>query len=400
MSKPKYSQQTRLVHEATGHKLPGMGLKTVNPPTYRGSTLLYDDLAHVKAWNARRHDTGEIGYGIVGSDTTAALEKMIADLDGGAQGIATGSGLSAVALALTACLSAGDHLLIADNVYGPARFFADEFLKKFGVETTFFDPMDLSALEQEIQPHSKVLYFETPGSLTFEMPDCAALYALAKAHALTTIVDSTWPTSLYYPAIARGADISLAAGTKYYVGHSDAFFGIVIGNDRTGPLLRKQSTLMGNHMGPDDVYLALRGMRTLKVRLDLISKNALQVAKFLDQHPKVAEVRHPALPTCPGHAHWATQFDGASGLFGFFLTPDCDQAAAERMVESLDLFGLGYSWGGYESLAVMADLSVFRSAPNWQTPFEGYGPLIRLQIGLEDPQDLMADLSAALDRLA
>ena len=400
MSHTKFSIQTRLVHQATGHRQPGMGLSTVNPPIYRGSTLLYDDFAQVAEWNERRMTKGEVGYGIMGSDTTHALEAMIADLDGGAQAVATSSGLSAVALALTTCLSAGDHLLIADNVYGPARLFSQDFLKKFGVESTFYDPMDLDGIEMLIQPNTKVLYFETPGSLTFEMPDCDALYALAKAHGLTSIVDTTWPTSLYYPAVGKGADISLAAGTKYYAGHSDAFFGIVVGNEQTGPMLRHQSTLMGNHMGPDDVYLALRGMRTLKVRLDAISENALAVARYLATHPKVANVRHPALASCPGHDNWTQQFLGASGLFGIFLDPAYDRSAAEKLVESLELFGIGYSWGGFESLAVVASLPVFRSAPGWQNGLDSYGPLIRLQIGLEDPADLISDLKAALDNLS
>ena len=395
----KISTQTHLVHAATGHRMPGLGLQTVNPPIMRGSTLLFDDYDQVNEWRTRGAETGRHGYGITGTDLTVSLETLMAELDGGTQAVATGSGLSAVALGMTACIQAGDHMLIADNVYGPARSYAEQFLKRFGVEIGFFDPMDLADLEGKVQPNTKVLYFEVPGSLTFEVPDCQALYAFAKSHDLITVVDSTWPTSLYYPAVARGADISLAAGTKYYAGHSDAFFGIVIGNERTGTHLRKQAALMGNHMGPDDLYLALRGMRTLKVRLDAISQSALTVATFLQDHAKVAQVLHPALPSCPGHENWKAQFDGASGLFGVFLTPEYDGKAAERVVEALDLFGIGYSWGGFESLAVHAAPQAKRSVRNWTDISQGKGGLLRLQIGLEDTNDLIADLSQALDKI-
>lgn len=400
MKKKKYSTQTRLVHDATGHRQPGLGLGTVNPPIYRGSTLLYDDFSQIAEWNERRKRSGEVGYGIMGSDTTMALEEILAELDGGSHAVATSSGLSAVSLALTACLESGDHLLIADNVYGPARLFADGFLKKYGVETTFFDPLDLGTTERMIQSNTTVIYFETPGSLTFEMPDARGLYSLARKHKIISIVDTTWPTSLYYPAVKEGADISLAAGTKYYAGHSDAFFGIVIGNEKVGPMLRHQSTLMGNHVGPDDVYLALRGLRTLKVRLDAISKSAVKVAKYLEKHPKIMSVRHPALPKSPGHEHWKEQFTGSTGLFGAFLSPKFTRAASERMVESLELFGIGYSWGGFESLAVLYDLPAYRSAPDWDKAFKDFGPLLRLQIGLEEPDELISDLNKALEALS
>lgn len=395
-----FSTQTRLVHQATGYAMPDFGLKTVNPPINRGSTLIYDDFASVHAWRDQMSETGRVGYGLSGTDLTLALEAMMAELDGGTEAIATGSGLSAVALGMSAFVSAGDQILVADNVYGPARNYADKMLARFGVQVTYFDPMDLDALEALIQPNAKVLYFELPGSLTFEVPDADAFYALAKKHDLITVVDTTWPTSLYYPAIARGADVSLAAGTKYYAGHSDVFFGIVIGNERTGVALRKQSALMGGYIAPDDAYLSLRGMRTLKVRLDAISKSALEVAQFLADHPSIQEVRHPALPSCPGHENWKAQFDGASGLFGAFLDPKFSNAQAERLVETLELFGIGYSWGGYESLAVVSHVEPFRSVTNWQDSSQGKGPLLRLQIGLEDPADLISDLTQALDAVA
>ena len=398
-SSKKFSTRTRLVHQGTKHLMPGLGLSTVNPPIYRGSTLLYENFDEVLAWKESAKETGRIGYGISGTDLTLVLEDMLAELEGGTEAIVTGSGMSAVALAMTACLKAGDQILVADNVYGPARTYADKVLSRFGVEVTYFDPMDLPSIEPLIQSHAKALYFEVPGSLTFEVPDCEALYALARKHDLLSIVDSTWPTALYYPAVARGADISLAAGTKYYAGHSDVFFGLVIGNEKTGTTLRKQSTYMGNHMAPDDLYLSLRGMRTLKVRLDAISKSALQIAEFLQDHPKIAQVRHPALPSCPGHENWKAQFDGASGLFGVFLKPEYDNAAAERLVEALELFGIGFSWGGYESLAVRAEAETFRSATNWAETSKGLGGLVRLQIGLEDPEDLIADLSQALEQI-
>lgn len=395
--KKLYSKQTRLAHHATGHMQPELGLKTVNPPVFRGSTFLYEDFDDVRAWKNRAAQTGRSGYGRSGNDLTVALETLVADLDGGSEGIATSSGMSAIALVLTAFVSAGDQILIADNLYDPGRAYADKILARFGVTITYFDPLDLKGLEAAITDQAKVVYFEVPGSLTFEMPDAAGIYAIAKRHDLISIVDTTWPTSLYYPAVAKGADVSVAAGTKYYVGHSDAFFGIVVGNERTGTILRKQAALMGNHMGPDDVYLALRGMRTLKVRLDAISKGALEVANFLESHPKVASVRHPALPSCPGHENWKTQFEGASGLFSFFLDAPYDGDAAEKMIEALNLFGIGYSWGGFESLAIHATPKASRTATNWDAASTGKGALIRLQIGLEDPSDLIADLSQALE---
>ena len=388
---------TKIIKHATGHMQPNLGLKTVNPPVYRGSTFTYESFDEVRAWKDKGLETGRWGYGRSGNDLTIALESLIAELEGGAEGIATASGASAIALAMTAFVSAGDQILIADNVYEPARHYADGLLTRFGVDVTYFDPLDLSALPALIKPHAKALFFEVPGSQTFEMPDAEALYAIARAHDLVSIVDNTWPTALYYPAIARGADVSLAAGTKYYVGHSDAFFGIVVGNERTGQALRRQASLMGNHMGPDDVYLALRGMRSLEVRLKAIEESALEIARFLDAHPKVAEVRHPALPSCPGHEHWKAQFDGSTGLFGLMLDGAYTGKQAEAMIEGLEHFAIGFSWGGFESLAIHANPP--RTASDWAAASAGKGPLIRLQIGLEDTQDLIDDLSAGLDGL-
>ena len=388
---------TKIIKHATGHMQPTLGLKTVNPPVYRGSTFTYANFDDVRDWKAFGAHSGRHGYGRSGNDLTVALESLIAKLEAGTEAIATSSGLSAIALAMTAFVAAGDQILIADNVYEPARHYADGFLRRFDVEITYFDPLDLDALPSLIKPKTKALFFEVPGSLTFEMPDAETLYGIARAHNLISIVDNTWPTALFYPAIERGADVSLAAGTKYYVGHSDAFFGIVVGNERTGQALRRQASLMGTHMGPDDVYLALRGMRTLDVRLRAIEASALKIAAFLDAHPKVAEVRHPALPSCPGHEHWKAQFDGASGLFGFFLEKAYTGAQAEHLIESLDHFAIGFSWGGYESLAIHGNPK--RTIDGWPAISAGKGPLIRLQIGLEDPQDLIDDLSAALDRL-
>ena len=388
---------TKIIKHALGHRQPTLGLKTVNPPVYRGSTFTYDNFDQVRDWLVSGAQDGRIGYGRSGTDITVALEDLVAQLEGGTEGIATPSGAAAIALAMSAFVEAGDQILIADNVYDPGRHYADNFLARFGVTVTYFDPLDLDALPTLITDRAKVLFFEVPGSMTFEMPDADSLYAIARKHDLISIVDNTWPTALYYPAIERGADVSLAAGTKYYVGHSDAFFGIVVGNERTGKALRRQASLMGNHMGPDDVYLALRGMRTLEVRMKAIEASALAVAKFLDAHPKIAEVRHPALPSCPGHEFWKAQFDGASGLFGAFLADAYTNAQCEALIESLEHFAIGFSWGGFESLAVQKNPA--RTASDWQGAQAGKGPLIRFQIGLEDTHDLIDDLSAALDRL-
>ena len=396
----KQSIATRLARYATGHRLSAMGLKTINPPISRATTLLFDSFEHAQDWWALGVETGRTGYGITGTDLTHSLEDLFAELDGGTEAVVTATGLSAVALALSTCLAAGDHLLMADNVYGPARTYAERFLVRFGVEVTFFDPLDLKALAALIGKTTKVIYFEVPGSLTFEVPDCAAIYALARQHDLISIVDTTWPTSLYYPAVARGADISVAAGTKYYAGHCDCFFGVVVGNDSTGLALRREAVLTGNHLAAEEAYMALRGMRTLKLRLDTMSQSALTVANHLAEHPKVAEVRHPALPTCPGHENWVEQFTGSGSLFGLFLHCAYDRAAAAKFVNALELFGIGYSWGGFESLALVQDPLPFRAVPSAQRLFDNRGALIRLQIGLEDPQDLIQDLDKALEVLA
>jgi cystathionine beta-lyase len=364
----------------------------VNPPVWRASTILYDTVAEMRA---RLRDTHhQLYYGRRGTPTQWSLADALTELEPGAEGtLLYPSGVAAVTTALLGVLKPGDELLMVDSAYEPTRLFCNGLLRRYGIETRYYDPLIGAGIDALIGEKTRAIFMESPGSLTFEVQDVPAICAAARARGVTTLLDNTWATPLLFPAIAKGVDISILACTKYIVGHSDAMLGSVTANAAHWPALRNATYSLGQHVGPDDAWLGARGLRTLGVRMDRHQANALAVAHWLSAQPDVATVLHPALPECPGHALWARDFGGASGLFAFVLDGG-DDAARAALIDGLELFGIGFSWGGFESLVIPADPATLRSATHW----EAAGPLVRLQIGLEDPDDLIADLAAGLDR--
>nr|WKF55815.1 Cystathionine beta-lyase MetC [Paraburkholderia busanensis] len=382
----RFADATRLM---LAGRDPGAYHGFVNPPVYHGSTVL----------SPTTHDllnrTQPYIYGRRGTPTSDALEHALCELEGGAGAVLCPSGLSACTLALLTCLSPGDHLLMTANVYGPVRHACDGVLRRMGIDTTYYDPLVGADLAPLIRPRTRAIYVESPGSYTFEVQDVATLANVAHAHGLTVIADNSWATPLFYRPHDHGVDLSIQAGTKYLVGHSDAMLGTVSANAASWPALKQLHGDLGLCVGPDDMYLALRGLRTLGVRLRQHQDNAHAVASWLRQQPQVNGVLYPAFDDCPGHALWKRDFKGASGLFSVILHAAPDTALA-AMLDPLELVGLGYSWGGFESLAVPFDLAEHRIASHWPAGSIG----VRLHIGLEDPADLIADLAAGLQRFS
>ncbi|MBM6594251.1 cystathionine beta-lyase [Microvirga pudoricolor] len=390
MSKPPsqpttFGDRTRLVHAGRD---PSEQHGFVNTPIYRGSTVLYpttDDLLH------RR---GRYSYGTKGTPTTEALEKAWTEVSGAAGTVLAPSGLAAVTVALLSCLKAGDHLLMTDSTYRPTRQFCDGFLKKFGVETTYYDPSLGTGIEYLIRPNTRAVFTEAPGSQSFEMQDIPAISEVAHRHGAVVLVDNTWATPLFFPPHNRGADIAIEAGTKYLSGGSDLLLGLVSANERCFKALRETYDLFAMCPGPEDVFLGLRGLRTMALRLREHERQALDMARWLQSRPEVARVLHPAIETDPGHAIWKRDFSGSSGLFSVILKPASDKAVA-AMLDGLALFGMGYSWGGFESLVIPFDCSTYRTVTEWKPG----GPALRFHIGLEDLDDLKRDLDAGFARL-
>ncbi len=365
----------------------------VNPPVYRASTCLFDTLANLDQAIARP-DAG-LYYGRRGTPTTWALEEALTLLEPGAAGTKLyPSGVAAAAAALMAVVQAGDHVLMVDSVYEPTRVFCERTLRRLGVETSYYDPLIGASIEALIRPNTRIIFLESPGSLTFEVQDVPAITAIARARGIVTIIDNTWATSLYFPAITHGVDLVMQSLTKYVVGHSDAMAGAVTAAPGLWERLASQSYQLGQCLGPDEAALALRGLRTLDVRLARHHDNGLKVARWLENHPKIDRVLHPALSTCPGHAFFLRDFKGATGLFAFTLKQGA-RADMAPFVDSLRHFGMGFSWGGYESLVLPVEPHRIRTATRWDAP----GQLVRLHIGLEDPDDLIADLEQGLARL-
>ncbi|MGY3575598.1 MULTISPECIES: cystathionine beta-lyase [unclassified Bradyrhizobium] len=355
----------------------------VNPPVFHGSTVLYPTAEDLYAHRA------EFTYGRHGSPTTRALQDVLMALEGpqcAGVGLAP-SGLAAISTTLLAVLKTGDHLLVCDNAYRPTRNFCDNMLKRYGIETSYFDPLIGAGIETLFKPNTRAVLIEAPGSQTFEMPDVRAISAVAHARGALMIDDNTWATPLYHRSLEQGVDISMQAGTKYIGGHSDIMFGTIAANAKAWPLIQEAIRLLGVCAGPDDVYLALRGVRTLSVRLAQHHRSGLEIARWLGARPEVDRVLHPALDTDPGHAIWKRDFTGASGLFSIVLKP-VPQTAVDAMLNALTLFGMGFSWGGFESLAIPFDCSDYRTATKWSPG----GPTLRLHIGLENLDDLKADL--------
>jgi len=357
--------------------------RLVNPPVERASTILFDTVAELEG---SRPALGEYRYGLQGTATQWALAKALTELEPGAAGTALYStGLAAITASLMAVLSAGDELLVTDNVYGPTRKFCETTLKRFGVATRYFDPLAGSAIGDFVGAKTRAILLESPGSQTMEVQDVPAICAAARERGIVTLLDNTWATPLFFPAIAAGVDISVIAGTKYVGGHADVMLGAATATPDHYDRLQHVSWDLGHSVSPDDAFLGSRGLRTMAVRLKQHEESALKIARWLKEQPQVGRVLHPALPDCPGHEYWKRDFSGSSGLFSFELKSG-DKAA---FVDSLEHFGIGYSWGGYESLALPVDpvRTVSQApAPN----------LVRLHIGLEDPDDLIADLAQAL----
>ncbi|MDQ4137202.1 MAG: cystathionine beta-lyase [Pseudomonadota bacterium] len=384
-SRGRFGERTRLV---LAGRDPWDQHGFINTPIYRGSTVLYrttDDLHH------RR---GRYVYGTVGTPTTEALERAWTELTGAAGTVLTPSGLSAVSLALLSCLRSGDHLLMTDSVYRPTRVFCDTVLKRFGVETTYYDPLIGARIAELFRPNTAAVFTEAPGSQTFEMQDVPAIAAAARARGAVVLMDNTWATPLFFSPHEHGVDIAVEAGTKYLSGGSDLLLGLVSANERHWRRLRATFDAMAVCAGPEDVFLALRGLRTLSLRLREHERQALDLARWLAARPEVASVLHPALESDPGHAIWRRDFKGSTGLFSVILKPVPDEAVA-AMLDGLEQFGMGFSWGGFESLVIPFDCATYRTATQWRPG----GPALRFHVGFEDLDDLKADLDAGFARL-
>jgi cystathionine beta-lyase len=379
---------TRLV---TGGRDPSAFHGFVNPPVYHASTVLYPTAEDFRARRARYL------YGRRGTPTSESLENAIRELEGPeCAGVALApSGLAAISLALWSALSAGDHVLITDSVYLPTRKFCDGVLRRFGVTTTYYDPLIGGGIVALMQPNTRAVFVEAPGSLSFEMQDVPAIAAAAHAGGAIVLMDNTWASPLYFRALEKGVDLSIQAGTKYIGGHSDVMLGTVSANKATWPRLADTVHALGICVGPDDIYLGQRGLRTMGVRLAHQHQAGLAVARWLEQRPEVARVLHPALTSDPGHAIWQRDFTGASSLFSIVLKPVGD-SAVNAFLDELTLFGMGASWGGYESLAIPFDCASMRTATGWAPG----GPTIRFHIGLEDINDLLGDLERGFAALA
>jgi cystathionine beta-lyase len=379
---------TRLV---TAGRDPQANFGFVNPPVYHASTVLYptaeDQVAHRSRYQ----------YGRRGTPTSEALEGALRELEGdGCAGVALlPSGLAAISTALLSVAGAGDHILITDSVYRPTRNFCDGLFKRLGVTTTYYDPLIGAGIAALMQPSTKAVFVEAPGSQSFEMQDIPAIAAAAHAKGAVVLMDNTWATPLYFRAFEHGVDLSIQAGTKYIGGHSDIMFGCVSANAATYVRLKETVNGLGLCVGPDDMYLALRGLRTLGVRLARHNDSGLRVARWLESRPEVARVLHPGLASDPGHALWKRDFTGACGLFSIVLKP-MPAPAVHAFMNALTLFGMGFSWGGFESLIITFDCADYRTATKWAPG----GPTLRLHIGLEDVDDLIADLEGGFAALA
>jgi cystathionine beta-lyase len=364
----------------------------VNLPVSRASTVCFDTVAEMEHLRDG-FDAGEPIpiYAMANMPLQRAFEELIVDLEGGHRAVTLPSGQTAVALAILTCVKAGDHLLITDSCYGPARGFCDRTLKRFGVETTYYDPAIGAGIEALMKPNTKAVFLESPGSVTFEVPDFPAMAKAAHARGAAVIQDNSWGTGFFFRSFDHGADLVVQAVTKYLAGHADLLMGAVIANEKWWPRLRDTARDLGQTTSPDDIYQAIRGMRTMEVRLRHQEKAALRIARDLEKHPAVKRVLHPAIETHPGHAFWKRDFTGSSGLFSIEMKTR-DEAALARFLDALEFFALGYSYGGYESLASLGQLDRHgRSAVPWTG-----NPLVRLNIGLEDPDDLLEDLHRGL----
>ncbi len=381
----KKNIKTRLMHMGSD---PDNFHGFVNTPLFRGSTILYPTL------DTYLSRTQKYTYGRRGTPTISALEDSITELEGGHHTALTSSGLSACSVSLLAIVKSGGHILMTDSVYQPVRSLCERLLKRLGVEITYYDPHIGSGISELIQENTQLVYTESPGSLTFEIQDLPAICEVAKSHDIPVLVDNTWGTPLYYNPLKLGASVVIHAGTKYFSGHSDANLGSITTTESYSKIIRQTHGDMGQCPGPEDVTLCLRGIRTLSVRLERHQASALEMANWLVDRPEVASVIHPARKDHPDHALWQRDFNGSSGLFSIILH-DVSDTALGAMLDGLDLFGMGASWGGYESLVIPFNPAPNRTATAWKTD----GRALRFHIGLEDVEDLKNDLDAGFTRL-
>ncbi len=377
----------------TAGRDPEANFGIVNPPVYHASTITHATVAAMREARERRFEPRVYTYGRHGTPTHSALEEAVAAVEGGERAVCLGSGLAAINAAILAFVETGDHILMADNVYSPARRFCDSFLGRFGVETSYFDPAVGGGIADLITERTRIVYVESPGSLTFEMTDIPAVAAPAHEAGAVVVMDNTWAAGVLFKPFEHGVDVSVQAATKYIVGHSDVMMGTVTTTEALWPRIRQSAADLGANCGPDDVYLALRGLRTLGVRLRQHHENGLVLARWLRDRPEVDRVLHPALPDDPGHALWKRDFTGACGLFGVVLRP-APEAAVAAMLDGMELFSMGASWGGFESLILPTNPAAIRTATAWDR-----GPTIRIHAGLEDTGDLIADLERGFERL-
>jgi cystathionine beta-lyase len=365
----------------------------VNTPVFRASTVLFPDLESYEARGG--DDYKKVRYGQLGTPTTFALEEAVAKMEGGYAAVALPSGLAAITAALCAYAKSGSHLLIPDTAYGPTRTFCDRHLKPFGVEIEYYDPLIGAGIDRLLKDNTCAVLCEAPGSLSFEMQDIPAIAEAAHRRGLPVLADTTWGTPYFFRSFEKGVDVSIHAATKYIAGHSDVVMGIVVTNERHWLTVRRTVAHYGHGVSPDDCYLALRGFRTIGVRMKHQMASALKIARWLQSRPQVKRVIYPALEGDPGHALWKRDFTGAASLFSFVMRPASERQAT-AFINALEVFGIGSSWGGFESLAIIARIEGCRTATKWDPG----GPTIRLHVGLEDPDDLIADLERGFAALS
>jgi cystathionine beta-lyase len=394
----KMGESTRVVHAGRN---PGEQGWMVNPPIYQSSTIVFPTLKDLLyAERGYSHNDlvqpYELKYGRYGTQTNFALEKAIADVENGYNTFVTSSGAAAVNTALIAFLKQGDHILMVDNTYSPTRSFCDKFLKKLGIQTTYYDPLIGDGIKKLIKKNTKVIFMESPGSVSFEMQDVPAICKLAKKHNIVTIMDNSWASGIYFKPLDHGVDVSVMALTKYINGHSDTMMGSITVQEKHFRVMYEAFRYMAVNAAPFSSYMVQRGLRTAKVRMDHIFKSALDMAKWLEARPEVHKVLYPALESDAGHKIWKRDFTGAAGLFTVVLDRKYSQESLARMLDKLHFYGMGYSWGGYESLILPVDPSSIRTATKWAYSNK---TCVRIAIGLEDVEDLKEDLEAGFKRL-
>ena len=390
MSRDRYKPTTRAGHLG---REPERFLGAVNTPVFRASTILFPTVEKLE--QAARGEYDGIGYGLHGLPTVTDLQDAVAAIEGAHAALAVPSGLTATTLPLLALLKTGDHVLVTDAVYGPTRRFCNNHLVRLGVEVSYYDPLAGAAIERDFRPNTRVVFTESPGSLTFCVQDIPAIAEVAHRRGALVVTDNSWATPFGFRSFEHGVDVSVHAATKYIGGHSDVLSGLILSTEATFPRLHRMWTDIGVTASPDDSFLALRGFRTLPIRLARHADSALKIAQWLKARPEVREVLYPPMPGSRGHELWKRDFIGASGLFGVVLQPVA-KARIDALLDGLQLFGMGFSWGGFESLIIPVYPERIQTATKWDPG----GPCLRLAIGLEDPDDLIADLAEGFTRLA